>query len=77
MEREYVITPDSSLDLRDMSGSQFANRDVLTAVAFLESMGLPQPMLSATRKQVEQGKLDFSTSLEYKMYSRHDKPVEE
>ncbi len=40
-------------------------------------MGLPQPMLSATRKQVEQKKLDFSTSLEYKMYSRHDKPLEE
>ncbi|EOO04280.1 putative glycerol-3-phosphate dehydrogenase protein [Phaeoacremonium minimum UCRPA7] len=46
-------------------------------VAFLESMGLPQPMLSTTRKQIEQGKLDFSTSLEYKMYSRHDKPIEE
>lgn len=46
-------------------------------VAFLESMGLPQPMLSTTRKQVEQGKLDFSTSLEYKMYSRHDKPIED
>ncbi|KAJ9149987.1 Glycerol-3-phosphate dehydrogenase [Pleurostoma richardsiae] len=45
-------------------------------VAFLESMGLPRPMLSATRKQVEQGKLDFGTSLEYKTYSRHDKPVE-
>lgn len=49
----------------------------LLAVAFLESMGLPQPMLTTTRKQVEQGKLDFSTSLEYKMYSRHDKPIEE
>ncbi|KAI5457241.1 FAD dependent oxidoreductase-domain-containing protein [Mariannaea sp. PMI_226] len=47
------------------------------AVAFLESMGLPQPMLSATRKQVEQGKLDFANSLEWKMYSRHDKPIEE
>ncbi|CAK7197758.1 mitochondrial glycerol-3-phosphate dehydrogenase [Sporothrix eucalyptigena] len=43
-------------------------------VAFLESMGLPQPMLTATRAQVESGKFDFSTSLEYKMYSRHDKP---
>lgn len=40
-------------------------------------MGLPKPMLSATRKQVEQGKLDFSTSLEYNMYSRHDKVIEE
>ncbi|KXX75506.1 Glycerol-3-phosphate dehydrogenase, mitochondrial [Madurella mycetomatis] len=46
-------------------------------VSFLESMGLPQPMLSATRKQVEQGKIDFKSSLEYRMYSRHDKPVEE
>ncbi|CAM1509227.1 Fc.00g029660.m01.CDS01 [Cosmosporella sp. VM-42] len=46
-------------------------------VAFLESMGLPQPMLSATRKQVEQGKLDFANSLEWKMYSRHDKPIED
>ncbi|KAF7546731.1 hypothetical protein G7Z17_g8216 [Cylindrodendrum hubeiense] len=47
------------------------------SVAFLESMGLPQPMLSATRKQVEQGKIDFASSLEWKMYSRHDKPIEE
>ncbi len=39
-------------------------------------MGLPKPMLTATRAQVESGKLDFSTSLEYKMYSRHDKPVD-
>ncbi|KEZ43761.1 Glycerol-3-phosphate dehydrogenase SDP6, mitochondrial [Scedosporium apiospermum] len=45
-------------------------------VAFLESMGLPQPMLSATRKQVEQGKLDFASSLEWKMYSRHDGPTD-
>jgi len=42
-------------------------------VRFLESMGLPAPMLNATRKQVEQGKLDFSSSLEYNMYSRHHK----
>jgi len=49
----------------------------IAAVGFLESMGLPHPMLSATRKQVEQGKIDFSTSLEYRMYSRHDKLVEE
>lgn len=40
-------------------------------------MGLPEPMLTATRKQVETRKLDFSSSLEYKMYSRHDKPAEE
>ena len=39
-------------------------------------MGLPPSMLSVTRKQVEQGKIDFTTSLEYKMYSRHDKPIE-
>lgn len=40
-------------------------------------MGLPKPMLTATRSQVESGKFDFSTSREYKMYSRHDKPNEE
>ncbi|KAK3371436.1 FAD dependent oxidoreductase-domain-containing protein [Lasiosphaeria ovina] len=44
-------------------------------VAFLESMGLPPSMLSVTRKQIEQGKIDFRTSLEYRMYSRHEKPV--
>ncbi|KAI1499443.1 FAD dependent oxidoreductase-domain-containing protein [Biscogniauxia marginata] len=54
------------------------DREWKDTVAFLESMGLPQPMLSATRAQVEKGKLDFSSSLEYKMFSRHDKPpVEE
>lgn len=37
-------------------------------------MGLPAPFLNASRKQVEQGKLDFSNSLEYRMYSRHDRP---
>lgn len=47
------------------------------AVAFLESMGLPKPMLSVTRKQVEQGKIDFANSLEYQMYSRHDGPTED
>ncbi|CAK7238951.1 MAG: mitochondrial glycerol-3-phosphate dehydrogenase [Sporothrix thermara] len=46
-------------------------------VAFLESMGLPKPMLTATRSQVESGKFDFSTSREYTMYSRHDKPSEQ
>jgi len=40
-------------------------------------MGLPPSMLGVTRKQVESGKLDFTTSLEYRMYSRHDKPTEE
>ncbi|KAI1210521.1 FAD dependent oxidoreductase-domain-containing protein [Annulohypoxylon truncatum] len=49
-------------------------REWKDTVAFLQSMGLPEPMLSATRAQVEKGKLDFSSSLEYKMYSRHDKP---
>ncbi|KAH8677285.1 glycerol-3-phosphate dehydrogenase [Xylariales sp. PMI_506] len=46
-------------------------------VHYLQSMGLPEPMLSATRKQVETRKLDFSSSLEYKMYSRHDKPIDD
>ncbi|KAL8336120.1 hypothetical protein RB601_000108 [Gaeumannomyces tritici] len=44
-------------------------------VAYLESMGLPKPLLTATRKQIEQGKIDLSASLEYKMYLRHDKPA--
>jgi len=35
-------------------------------------MGLPKPMLTATRKQIEGGKFDFRTSTEWKMYSRHD-----
>ncbi|KYK54208.1 hypothetical protein DCS_06165 [Drechmeria coniospora] len=46
-------------------------------VAFLASMGLPHPMLTATRKQVEQGKLDFVDSLEWNLYSRHDRPVDD
>ncbi|KAI1748504.1 FAD dependent oxidoreductase-domain-containing protein [Xylaria castorea] len=50
-------------------------REWKDTVKFLESMGLPQPMLTATRADVEKGKLDFSSSLEYKMYSRHDKPL--
>lgn len=50
--------------------------DSFTAVAFLESMGLPKPMLNATRKQVEQGKLDFTTSEEYRLYARHNKPID-
>lgn len=54
------------------------DREWKDTVSFLQSMGLPEPMLSATRAQVEKGKLDFSSSLEYRMYSRHDKPpVEE
>jgi glycerol-3-phosphate dehydrogenase len=48
-----------------------------SAVAFLESMGLPKSKLSATRKQVENGALSFKDSIEYKMYSRHDQPNDE
>ena len=49
-----------------------------TAVTFLKSMGLPQPMMSVTRKQVEQGKLDdFVNQLEWNMYSRHDRPIDD
>lgn len=33
-------------------------------------------MHAVTRKQVEQGKLDFANSLEWNMYSRHNKPTE-
>ncbi|KAI0483991.1 FAD dependent oxidoreductase-domain-containing protein [Xylariaceae sp. FL0804] len=51
------------------------DREWKDTVAFLESMGLPQPMLKSTRADVEKGKLDFSSSLEYQMYSRHDKPA--
>jgi len=46
-------------------------------VAFLESMGLPKSKLTATRNQVEQGKLNFKDEVEYKMYSRHDQPNDE
>lgn len=45
-------------------------------VAYLESMGLPRPMLSSSRKDVEEGRIDFSSSLEWKMYSRHDGPID-
>ncbi|KAH6663404.1 mitochondrial putative glycerol-3-phosphate dehydrogenase [Halenospora varia] len=47
------------------------------SVAFLESMGLPKSKLTATRKEVEAGKLNFKDSVEYKMYSRHDAPDDE
>lgn len=40
-------------------------------------MGLPKSKLSATRKQVEEGKLSFKDEVEYKMYSRHDQPGDE
>lgn len=40
-------------------------------------MGLPEPMLTATRKDVENRKLNLTSSLEYQMYARHDKLVEE
>ncbi|KAH7311761.1 FAD dependent oxidoreductase-domain-containing protein [Stachybotrys elegans] len=46
-------------------------------VSFLESMGLPKPLLSTNRKQVERGKLDFASTIERNLYSRHDKPSEE
>jgi len=42
---------------------------------FLQSMGLPEPMLNTTRAQVENGKLDFVNTADYQMYSRHDKPT--
>ncbi|TVY40683.1 Glycerol-3-phosphate dehydrogenase, mitochondrial [Lachnellula occidentalis] len=47
------------------------------SVAFLESMGLPKSKLTATRKEVESGKMSFKDSIEYKMYSRHDQPNDE
>ncbi|KAF5133691.1 Glycerol-3-phosphate dehydrogenase, mitochondrial [Metarhizium anisopliae] len=53
-----------------------ANQTIV-AVTFLRSMGLPQPMLSASRRQVEKRELDFENSLEWNMYSRHDKPVDD
>lgn len=40
-------------------------------------MGLPKSKLTATRKEVEAGKLNFKDSVEYKMYSRHDAPDDE
>jgi glycerol-3-phosphate dehydrogenase len=40
-------------------------------------MGLPKSKLTATRKEVEGGKLSFKDSIEYKMYSRHDQPNDE
>ncbi len=39
-------------------------------------MGLPRSKLTATRKEVESGKLSFKDQIEYKMYSRHDQPDE-
>lgn len=39
-------------------------------------MGLPHPMLSSSRKDVEEGRIDFRSSLEWKMYSRHDGPID-
>lgn len=57
--------------------SKRQDREWKDTVAFLQSMGLPEPMLSATRKQVESKKLDFSSSSEYKMYSRHNMPTDD
>lgn len=48
-----------------------------TGVKFLESMGLPKSKLTATRKDVEGGKMGFKDEIEYKMYSRHDLPDDE
>jgi glycerol-3-phosphate dehydrogenase len=48
-----------------------------TGVKFLESMGLPKSKLTATRKEVESGKLSFKDLVEYKLYSRHDAPDDE
>lgn len=42
-------------------------------VQFLASMGLPKPMLSATRKEVESHKLRFFNDSELKFYARHGK----
>lgn len=44
------------------------------ALKFLESMGLPKMRLSATRQEVESGKLAFRDMEEYQMYSRYDAP---
>ncbi|KAI0015633.1 FAD dependent oxidoreductase-domain-containing protein [Xylariomycetidae sp. FL0641] len=49
------------------------DREWKDTVAFLESMGLPKPMLSVTRADVEKGRLGISEN-EFKMYSRHDSP---
>lgn len=40
-------------------------------VEFLASMGLPKPMLNATRKDVESGKLRLENREDMQMYSRH------
>jgi len=55
----------------------WSDANEMSAVAFLESMGLPKSKLTATRKQVESGKLSFKDLVEYKMYSRHDQPNDE
>lgn len=70
MERLYVPLP---TPLPNQLNRMYANA-VKIAVAFLESMGLPKSKLSATRKQVESGKLSFKDEVEYKMYSRHERP---
>ncbi|KXJ86690.1 glycerol-3-phosphate dehydrogenase [Microdochium bolleyi] len=46
-------------------------------LSYLQSMGLPEPLLSTTRAQVESGKINFANTAEYQMYSRHDKPADE
>src|SRR5947207_2717889 len=42
-------------------------------VAFLASMGLPKSKLTATRKDVESGKMATYEASEYELYSRHGK----
>ena len=73
----HVCIPPPPLLTRALDDTQPDRYPNVAAVAFLQSMGLPEPMLTATRAQVEKGKIDFSSSLEYKMYSRHDKPAEQ
>ncbi|KAH0534068.1 hypothetical protein FGG08_007334 [Glutinoglossum americanum] len=46
-------------------------------VPFLASMGLPKSKLSASRKDVESGKIATYETDEYKLYSRHDGPGDE
>ncbi|KAI9751367.1 MAG: hypothetical protein M4579_006108 [Chaenotheca gracillima] len=54
------------------------DREWKDTVQFLESMGLPKSKLGATRKDVESGKTSrFADDVEYKLYSRHDRPADE
>ncbi|KAK8086165.1 Glycerol-3-phosphate dehydrogenase [Apiospora phragmitis] len=55
--------------------SKRKEREWKDTLSYLQSMGLPEPMLTVTRKQVEDKKLDFLTPKEHQMYSRHDQPI--